>query len=398
MSKKHLSYLLFLITLLYIITPWFFERYLLFNEILSAAGFGILVYKKFRIGRDIISVCMVGLFLWGFLHMIISLFRMDSLYYYLRNLVIIYSMMTFFIGFYCLPYLKLFLGKVMRVLRSYIGIFLFIPLPRIFFERFGISMIFPSFFYRSSLRWVLGLLIVINLVYGISYSSLTVWIIAAFYLLLFISPGYKFFKQILILFGIFFTVLFIYLLPYLGIIALRYNTLNANGILDVMHSNPILALDGNSTWRLVLWKQVLADQFPANLFGIGFGTKMFKYYPIEDISKLKNLPYVLGAHNSFIYLFGRLGLPFLFFISLIYARIFREYFYYKSYYYENKQVLIFWSFFAATIIALFNPALESPIYAGAYWLLLGFTARSIYNRPLNAPVTAVPQSANLSYS
>ena len=52
MIKKNLSYLLFLITLFYIISPWFFERFLLFNEILSASGFLILAYKKFRIGRD----------------------------------------------------------------------------------------------------------------------------------------------------------------------------------------------------------------------------------------------------------------------------------------------------------------------------------------------------------
>lgn len=380
MSKKNISYLLFSIALLYIITPWFFERYLLFNELLSASGFIILAYKKFRIGRDTINFCIIGIFLWGFVHMISSLFRMDSFYYYLRNLVIIYSMMTFFIGYYCLPYLQNFLDKVIQVLRSYISIFLFIPLPRLFFERFGIAMLFPSLFYRSRLRWVPGLLILMNLIYGITYNSLTVWIIAAFYFLLFISPSYKFFRQILILSALFFLIVFIYLIPYLGLIANHYNTTDAAGILDVMHSNRLLRLDGNSTWRLVLWKQVIVDHFPSNLFGIGFGTKMFEYYPIEDISKLKNLPYVLGAHNSFVYLFGRMGLPFVFFITIIYSRVFKEYFYFKSYYYKNNQILIFWSFIAASIIALFNPALESPIYAGAYWLLLGFTARSIHNR------------------
>ncbi len=380
MSKKHISYLLFFLALLYIITPWFFERYLFFNEILAASGFFILAYKKFRIGRDTISLCMLGLFLWGSVHMISSLFRMDSLYFYLRNTVIIYSMMTFFIGYYCLTYLQNFLDKTILALRSYIGIFLFIPLPRVFFERFGMAMLFPSLVYRSPLRWVPAFLITINLIYGITYSSLTAWIIAAFYFLLFISPGYRFFKQVMILCGLAFVVLFIYFVPYLSLIANRFNTENANGILDVMHSNHLLALDGNSTWRLVLWKQVLVDHFPANLFGIGFGTKMFRYFPIEDLSKLKNLPYVLGAHNSFIYLFGRMGIPFLLFITVIYTRIFKEYFYFKSFYYHNHQILIFWSFIAASIIALFNPALESPIYAGAYWLLLGFTARAIHNR------------------
>jgi hypothetical protein len=88
----------------------------------------------------------------------------------------------------------------------------------------------------------------------------------------------------------------------------------------------------------------------------------------------------VGSHNSFVYLFGRLGLVFVFLIIPIYRCIFREYFYYKQYYYDNRQILLFWSFYAITVIALFNPTLESPIYSGAYWLLLGFVARCIYNR------------------
>jgi hypothetical protein len=120
--------------------------------------------------------------------------------------------------------------------------------------------------------------------------------------------------------------------------------------------------------------------FPNNLFGLGFGTPMIKYYPIEDYKKLEALPYVMGAHNSFIYLFGRLGIIYLILIIPVYISVFKNYFYYKQYYYSNNQVLIFWSFFVVTIIALFNPALESPLFASGYWLLLGFTARCIYNR------------------
>jgi len=67
-------------------------------------------------------------------------------------------------------------------------------------------------------------------------------------------------------------------------------------------------------------------------------------------------------------------------MGIIYIRIFREYFYFKRYYYSNSHIFIFWSFFAVTVIALFNPALESPIYASGYWLILGFTARAINNR------------------
>jgi hypothetical protein len=177
--------------------------------------------------------------------------------------------------------------------------------------------------------------------------------------------------------------------PYLGLIRLHYNFYDANAIHEVMRSNPILSIDGNNTWRMVLWRQIIVDDFPWNIPGLGFGTRALNYYPIEDISKLASLPYVLGAHNSFVYLFGRLGIFYVLLIIPVYICVFREYFYHKAYYSANNQVLIFWSFFAITIIAAFNPTLESPIYSGAYWLLLGFTARCIRNRifakPLNSP-------------
>jgi len=88
----------------------------------------------------------------------------------------------------------------------------------------------------------------------------------------------------------------------------------------------------------------------------------------------------MGAHNSFIYLFGRFGIIYLLLIVSVYITLFKDYFYHKQYYYNNNQILIFWSFFVVTVIALFNPALESPLFASAYWLLLGFAARCIYNR------------------
>jgi hypothetical protein len=393
MTKKNISYLLFVIALGYIISPWFFEKNLLFNEILSAAGLAILYYRRFKIANDPVTLCMIGLLCWSAFHMLVSLLRMDSLYYYLRNLVISYSMLTYFIGFYCLLYLPVFIRKIRGWLRWYIGLFLFIPVSRFLFERFGEAMLFPALFRKPLRRWVPWSLIVMNLIYGITYSSLTAWILAAFYLLLFISPGYAFFKQSVLLVCGVFLIVFICFIPDLSLVANRFSPYTFNGISDVMHSSRFLSIDPNSTWRLILWKQVLVDHFPLNIIGIGFGTPMFKYFPIEDYSKLSTLPYVLGAHNSYVYLFGRLGLPYVLCMVGAYLYLFKEYFYHKAYYYANKQILLFWSFFAATVIALFNPALESPIYAGAYWLLLGFTARAIYNR--NHPMINTPHEDSL---
>ncbi len=380
MTKKNIAYGFFLIALFYLISPFFFEKILLLNELLAAGGLGILIYRRGLIGYDTISLCMAGLIGWGLLHAVSSLLRMDSLYYYLRNSVILYSMFIYFIGFYCLAEWRKFIDGIRNWLRVYLGWILFYPNIAILYERFGLSTLFPTMIRKPSARWVPWFIIGINFIYGITYSSLTAWIVAVFFILLFTVPGYRFFKQCMVVFFSLITLVFIYIIPNLGLIKYRYNYYNWDGYSDVAKSMWFLRIDPNTTWRLILWRQVIVDKFPGNLAGIGFGTPMFKYLAIADYSKLETLPYVLGAHNGYLYLFGRLGLPYVFFTLVMYRTIFREYFYFKAYYYATREILLFWSFFSISILCSFNPSLESPIYAGAYWLMLGLTARVIYNR------------------
>jgi hypothetical protein len=380
--KTTIAYFIFTIAVCYIITPWFFERNFFFNEILAITGLLVLAYKRFKIGNDTISICMVLLLTWSGLHLITSISRQESIYYYFRNSVIAYSMLAFFIGFYLLKYLSNYLSAIRRVLRYYIGFFLFIKAPTLLFERYGVSALFPALFKNARYRFLPMALIIMNIIYGFTYDSATAFAIAFFLFLIFISPGYKFFTQTIIIMLIAIVILFLYLQPDLARIKNQFNTKNNKAISEVMHSNPLLAIDGNTTWRLVIWEQIVVEKFPSNLFGIGFGTPMLKYYPIEDYKKLSALPYVMGGHNSFVYLFGRLGIIFLLLIIPVFITVFGEYFYNKQFYYANNQVLIFWSFFIITVMALFNPILESPMFASAYWMLLGFTARCIYNRKL----------------
>ena len=381
--KKTIAYLIFTIAVCYIITPWFFERNFFFNEILALSGLLVLGYKRFKTGNDIISICVVLLLTWCLLHLFTSLARQDSIYYYFRNAVIAYSILAFFIGFYLLKYLRDYLAGIRRLLQYYIGLFIFIKAPTMLFERYGVSTLFPALFKNARYRFLPLLLILLNIIYGFTYDSATAFAIAFFLFLVFISPGYKFFKQTVAIMLITLAMLFIYLQPNLALIKNKFNPKNNKGISEVMHSNRLLAVDGNTTWRLIIWEQILVEKFPANIFGTGFGTPMLKYYPIEDYKKLSTLPYVMGGHNSFIYLFGRLGLLYLLFIIPIYITVFREYFYYKQFYYSNNQVLIFWSFFTITVMAFFNPILESPVFASGYWMLLGFIARCIYDRKIS---------------
>jgi len=387
--KATIANLIFFIAVCYIVTPWFFEKKLLFNELLAVTGFLILAYKRFRIANDKISIFIVLLLSWCGIHAVVSIFRQDSFYYYFRNSVIAYSIFSFFIGFYCLKYLSHFISKIRNILRYYAGIFLFIPLPLVFYERYGVSALFPALFKNARYRLLPIILILMNMVYSVTYSSSTAFMIAAFLFLVFVSMGYRFFKQSIIAVLITGAIVFIYLQPGLALIGNRFSPYNQNGLRDVIHTNKVLSIDPNSTWRLILWNQIIVDNFPNNIFGYGFGTPMLKYYPIEDYKKLATLPYVMGAHNSFIYLFGRLGIIYLLLILPVYVTLFIEYFYYKQYYYSNNQILIFWSFFVVTVMALFNPTLESPLFASGYWMLLGFVARCIYNRKQSAEKPAI---------
>lgn len=379
-KKASIAQFLFCIVLCYIIAPWFFERKFLVNEMLVASGICLLAYKRFKLPNDVISRNILLLLAWCLIHAATSLFRADSAYYYFRNLVIVYSVLTYFIGYFLFPYLRNFITKFRQPLQFYIGLFIFIPLPRLFFERFGVSALFPSLLQKTSNKLLLPILIILNVVYAISYKSSTTFMLAMFYLLLLITPGYRFFKQFLFVILGSFAAFFIIIQPNLEIISIHYDYYNTVAIHEVMSSNPILSIDGNSTWRLVLWKEVIVDHFPVNIFGLGFGTPMIKYFPVEDYSKISSLPYVLGAHNSFVYLFGRLGIVYLVLMAVIYRTIFKEYFFYKAYYYSHKSILVFWSFFAITIVALFNPVLESPIFSGVYWLILGLLARCVVKR------------------
>lgn len=388
MIKKALvAQLIFCLVLCYIIAPWFFERNFLFNELFAAIALLILAYKRFRISKDFITLNLLLLIGWGIVHAVVSLFRADNAYYYLRNLVIVYSMLSYFIGYFLFPYLSKFLRKFRQPLQYYIGVFLFVPLPRLFFERFGVATVFPALIQRLKKNAFLPLLVIMNIIYAVSYRSSTTFLLALFYILLLAAPGYRFFKQVMVLILTAFTIFFIVVQPNLSLISLHYNLYDTKAIHEVMDSSPLLSIDGNSTWRLVLWKEVLVDLFPENLFGMGFGTPLIKYFPVQDYSKVETLPYVLGAHNSFVYLFGRLGLPYLVLTILMYRSVFREYFLFKRYHYSQRSILVFWSFFAITIIALLNPVLESPIFAGGYWLVLGLLAKCMVLRKQRFPIT-----------
>jgi hypothetical protein len=378
MKKQHIIInIFFTVLLLYLIAPWFFEKQFFFNELLSAFGCATLIYKRRSIPTDNISLAIIFLLLLGGVHAITSLFRMDELYYYLRNTVIVYSIFGYFAGYFTWRYLFPYIEKIRLPLAAYSVTGIALRAPKLLVERFGMSALFPVLFYDVAGKYILPLLIASNVVYAIAYDSSTTMILSAFYLFVWIVPGYRFFVIAVVAGLIVFSIFFWKMIPNLSLISQHYNHFNERGIRSVVNSNRILAIDPNSTWRLILWKQSIVDKFPENIPGIGFGTPMYKYYPIEDHRKIPQLPYVMGAHNSFVYVFARLGIGFVAAIGIIYHEVMRSYFRMKRYAGERKELLLFYSFFAVTFIAVFNPALESPIYAVGYWTILGLLSAAI---------------------
>jgi len=379
-KKQHIANLVFILILVYIISPWFFEKKLLFNEIISLTGISILIYKGFKIESSQITKLFIYILILGLAHLATSIFRTDSIYFYLRNTVIVYSMFGFFIGYFLFEYGIGFIKKIKYLISTYIIVLLLKPVSPFLFERFSMSNLFPIVSSLFKKNIALPLLIILNIIYSINYDSATTILLSGIYLLIWICPSYLIFRHLFIVGFLIAVVLFTVAIPYITINPKHYSHYNSIAIYEVINSHPIFALDPNSTWRLVIWKQLIIDLFPSNIIGIGMGTPALKYHPVEDYSKLASLPYVLGGHNSFIYLFARLGILYVIFTTLIYNIIFKEYFKYKLYYIKHKYHLIFYSFIAITFIALFNPTLESPIYASSYWFLMGFLAKAIYLR------------------
>ena len=93
----------------------------------------------------------------------------------------------------------------------------------------------------------------------------------------------------------------------------------------------------------------------------------------------------MGAHNSFVYVFARLGIGFVAAIGIIYHEVMKSFFRIKSFARERRELLLFYSFFAVTFIAVFNPALESPIYAVGYWTILGLLSGAIQHVKKEVP-------------
>lgn len=374
-----------------------FERNFFFNEILSLIGIVVFceqVLKKIKQKKLIVPDSRVfklvlGIILLGFVHLVISVFTKTNWYFYLRNSAIVYSMFSFFIGFYLFDNFKEYIAKAKYPLFLYLSYGLIFPSLTLL-DRFTTAAFFPFLFKKLNWLAILGIA-VLDIILAFRYDSLTVVLVTGILFLIILLPSYRMFK---VLSGVAITgiiVGFIYLYPNLQAYKTHpqkitdVNPYSMFGNIEgVACSHKILGLDGNSTWRAVFWTRLVTERFPENLVGIGFGTPLINFAINEDTVPVEHDDFhdvhVSGGHNTYLTLSVRMGLLFLIFIVLIYKEVFYEYYNYKQYYVQNNMGLYFISFFSITIIGLFNLVLETPTVASTFWILLGVVTNSIYKR------------------
>jgi len=374
--------------MLYGMNYFIFERVLFFNELLSLIGFQYFIKKSFRtnhrfyypqstIYRTVLFFILIGL-----LYAIISLPFKTNWYYYLRNLSIIYSVFSFFIGYYLYDNQFEFFKRARTTIYGYFLLAFGLRWESII-DRNAYSFWFALIQKNWKILSVLGL-IILYILYVLAYTSLTVIIILFFVLGVRYLKTYFQFKFTMLMAVSVFIGIILWALPYLKLY--DHGEYNFFGDVEFVYlQHPYFQIDKNSSWRLIFWYRTVIEPFPGNLLGVGIGTPLLPYMPNVTTTDLifddEYIAHVIGTHNTFITIFTRFGLISILALFIIYRNVFREFFLYKGYYLNNKNDAgLFLSFITLTCVGLFNLLIESPTLASLYWISLGFVAQAISQR------------------
>ena len=349
---------------LYMLDSQMIERYVYVNEILSLLGFVAflrkpVIYKRGDYLYNSVLVYLGVCVVFG----IISLFFFVSFYGYLRNLVLLYSVFSFFLGKYLYQHFEKGLWNF--VLLFAVVYFLCLFSRCYFYETIAVSFLPMVLWYvdRCKILYLCILGVLVSFLYGKSTPAAVVlfWI---YVMVLHKFSGFKFFALLTV--GLVIGALF----WMEGAFKLMVHV-HSFAELGPLFRNTVYAYDPDTLTRLYLWYQSFV-KFLGHPWGIGFGTPLFcgKCVPVTDVSKIPILPYVMGSHNSYIYVLVRLGVEgFVALVSITFSVFF--YFFKFKEELDSKKMSLFLSFFAIVVAAMFNVVLESPIGAPAFWVMLG---------------------------
>lgn len=361
---------------------------LFFNELLSLIGLCYFLSNSFdknlrlKIPRNTIYVGVLLFLAMCCIYALISLPLKTNWYYYFRNLSIIYSVFSFFIGYHL--YFKQFdyLKKLRTKIYGYALIAFGLRWDGLI-DRNAYSFWFAVLQKNWKITSVL-ILIFLYVLYMFAYTSLTVLIILIFVLGVLYLKSYFQFKFIAAIGIIFFSILLYLAIPYLKLY--HHGSYNLFGDVEYVYiQHPFFKIDKNSSWRLIFWYRTVIETFPQNLAGVGVGTPLLPYKSGVTTTDLifddEYIAHVIGTHNTFITIFTRFGIASILILFFIYRAVFRDFFNHKKFYLNNRNdASLFLGFITLTAVGLFNLLIESPTLASLYWISLGFVARAIHER------------------
>lgn len=373
------------------------EREVFINEITSLLGatlIGVTILKANK-KLDRPSILIISILIYGILSSIIG-FNANTtatLYQKSRTLPILYSILCFFVGYHLIY-------KALRAVKS-------IRLDKFFSTSIFVSGIFfggklspPSTlglsltesgsrkeFYATLITFITLMEITKSALGNADGSSTT-------YILLFFTIIMFFFKKTVFKAmnkgSAYPAAISIFLL---FLLTLKFVSAAHAGFYIYGFSYFTGSIDTNAIWRLMFWSKTINDMSLLEwLFGIGLGTPIFDendpsaFFIIASDPLAESRPYTLGLHNSpitFFVRFGLLGILFLFYMIINCLKS-------LSSHDSLKSEKLFVTLLLILIPAFFNVILESPLYSGFFWLILGVCYKNIRAIKLNEKTCTTP--------
>ena len=377
--ERIITLFLFLLLTLFFFNSDYFERNFFFNEVISFIGAMFFLLKIARLKKFKIEKRSYTLYIFIFVavccfHLIYSLNKMTSLYYYARNSVILYSVFSFYLGYYFFDRYHAIAVGFRKELLSVVSMSV------IFFKmilaRYSGAVLLPLFTGVKSLSNVI-LLFALILIHSVKEDALSVAVIIPLFILVFLSRNFKEFSRYFLI-GISFIIIF-FLYFYDNFMLYKTGYYNYFGNVHAIYdSHPALSIDINVTWRILLWFRYIVERFPENIIGIGFGTPMLDYIAERRSHWTGNdeiHAHVSGAHNSYLTLLLRLGVIGFYAIVMISRKVFKDYFHARKLDKFKQYIPYYFVWIGMFSLIVFNLGLESPLRAGLFWVATGFVAK-----------------------
>lgn len=357
------------------------QRELYINEIFSLFGWVILIaiLAKSKIKKDRPDYQIFQFILYGIILALIGFYfnKDGTTYEKLRTLPILYSIACFYLGYYVLyeglqrfcksKFYSLFvtsfviIGALLGPKISYPAMFVLISGG----YRSRKTLYLSAFFITLSM-----LFIKLNFLND-SHNDLTV-VVA-----LLVLVSFFFFRPVY--YGVFLnrkTPVFGFMVLFFFLMLLKIIHSQWSGFYYYGNEYFSVLSDPNAIWRLMFWAKTVGELSAYQwVFGIGLGTPIFdpndpaSMFIVMSEPHALHRPYTLGLHNSFITFFVRFGLIGTFLLCCLLFNVLRK----LSKFDDLQSETLILSLIIMIIAALFNVVLESALYSGLFWSVVGIS-------------------------